>query len=284
MSTATKISLKDCQSVSEAMEKATMDFIAEPMELLRADGKMVTSHKAIVRSDTKMQIGLVGKDYSIVQNPMSFAVADYLKSERGAKFDNALIVDGGRRVQISMILGEFEVKKGDPLRERITLVNSFDGSTGALSIYDMERLICTNGLRAWKKASQISVRHSGDVESKIKEANIIADNAVRHFARFEEVCKDLTNKIADKAMVDSFIAEMVGDLKSTRSQNMAGEILNLFDHGKGNNGKTAWDLYNGFTEYTDHFRGSDSAKRLASANVGSGLNQKISAFEFLANY
>ena len=284
MSTATKINLRDVKSVSEAMEVSGLVYAAEPMEILLANGKSVDTHKAVVRSDNGAQLGIVGKDYSIVQSIHAFALGDFFKETKGAEFDSVVIIDGGRKVHLSMVVGEFEVKKGDPMREKITMINSFDGSSAQSTIFEVERLICLNGLRGWRKDSQISVRHSGDVESKLKAAYMISDYASEHFERFTITCKELTNKIADKKMVDAFIEEMVGDLKSTRSQNQAASITNLFNHGKGNNGESAWDLYNGYTEYMDHFNGSDDSKRLASVVSGAGSMKKMSAFEFLAKY
>jgi hypothetical protein len=37
-----------------------------------------------------------------------------------------------------------------------------------------------------------------------------------------------------------------------RSETVRNEIENLFRNGRGNKGKTAWDLFNGYTEYLNH--------------------------------
>ena len=68
------------------------------------------------------------------------------------------------------------------------------------------------------------------------------------------------------------------------TESLAKEIENLFQYGKGNSGETAFDLYNGVTEYVDHFRGKDDSSRLANSMIGSGAAMKTNAFEFLANY
>jgi hypothetical protein len=90
--------------------------------------------------------------------------------------------------------------------------------------------------------------------------------------------------MVDKKMVEEFLNSVIGPEKSTRSTNNRSEVLEAFRKGKGNNGETLWDLYNGVTEWVDHNRGNDDEKRMASSLVGSGFNMKTQAWESAMNY
>jgi len=56
-------------------------------------------------------------------------------------------------------------------------------------------------------------------------------------------------------------------------------VKNLFTHGQGNGQNTVWDLYNGYTEWVDHYRQSDDDKRLVSSTIGTGVGLKEKAFK-----
>jgi len=284
MTTATKINLSNTSSLSEALE--TFNFEAVPVGLLRADGKDVASHKAIVRSDNGLQLGIVGKDYSIIQMfEASAMIKTICEATPEAKLNRAVIFDGGRRCHLTASIGEFPVIGGklvkDSVRKLISVVNSFDGSSGYSVIFETERVVCSNGMRRKVKDSQISLRHSGDVEYKMVQAMRIMNLAQKHFDDFAITCNTLANQIMDKKLVDGLIAAVVGELESTRSKNVASEIENLLSGGIETFGQTRYDALNAVTEYYDHHAGKDEEKRLASSMIGNGMNKKITALEYL---
>jgi phage/plasmid-like protein (TIGR03299 family) len=284
MTTATRINLSNTSSLSEALEQ--FNFEAVPMALLRADGKSVDSHKAIIRGDTGIQLGIVGIDYSIIQMlEASAMIRTIVSSTEGAKLHSATIFDDGRRCHITASIGEFAISGGrlvrDSIRKLISVVNSFDGSSHYSVLFEEERVVCSNGMKRRSKESEIKLRHSGDVDSKLLEALRIMGLAQKHFAEFEAMCNKLAQQILDKKTVDGLIKAVVGDLESTRSQNIAGEIEALLNGGVETYGQTRWDALNAVTEYYDHHAGKDADKRLASSMIGNGSHKKIAALEYL---
>lgn len=284
MATATLTNVSDVSTVVDAMEKGKINFNAEAVPLILANGTDVTTHKGIIRTDTGAILGINGIGYSIFQNTEAMSLMEVMLAEKtDIKLDSIISYDGGRKVQLTATTGHIKIGKDD-LEKKVSIINSFDGSANFMATFWLKKLVCSNGLRAFVKESQVALRHSGDIQAKLKNAFHILQLSENHFDHFQAIANKLTEKIADRAMVDAFIAEMVGELGSTRQQNIAQDIEHLFQHGKGNEGKTAWDLYNGFTEYVDHYRGKDEGKRLASAMGGSGMNQKIHALDVLAKY
>jgi hypothetical protein len=102
--------------------------------------------------------------------------------------------------------------------------------------------------------------------------------SIKAFDVFQEKSKFLAQKLVDKQMVQRFLDEVIEDTGSTRVKNQREKVQELFESGRGNFGKSAWHLYNGATEFVDHFRSSDSKKRLDSAMFGSGALLKEKAF------
>jgi hypothetical protein len=75
---------------------------------------------------------------------------------------------------------------------------------------------------------------------------------------------------------------------STRTQNNHDSLMQLFRRGTGNEGRTAWDVFNSVTEFVDHQRtirltdGRNRAEaRFESAVLGSGDDLKAKAYDLL---
>ena len=99
--------------------------------------------------------------------------------------------------------------------------------------------------------------------------------------------EQLAEKPLTLAQAEKVIAGFV-DVKSTRSINIGSQILDLFQTGKGNSGKTQYDLLNGVTEfYTHHSKGSTvkdaQSKQVATSEFGSAANKKVEFFDWLTN-
>lgn len=76
------------------------------------DGNVVDDYFANVRMSDNQVLGIVGKDYRIVQNREAFAFTDKLLGNEGVRYDTAGGLKGGRRVWMlarmdcRMLLGE----------------------------------------------------------------------------------------------------------------------------------------------------------------------------------
>jgi len=276
------------ETANEALEKAGLNWIAEEHELVTGGFKTVPNHKAIVRSDKQEVIGVVGRRYQPIQNTDAFSFFDTICQEHGARYTRAEAIKGGSKILLQAQFGDdFEIRPGDSCKARINLLNSHDGSGSFYAYYTAFRLVCSNGLHAWRKDAQhqVRLRHSSGIQLKIQDAFRVFGLGVSFFADFKERSQYLANKILDKAKVERFLDEVIGSAKregrgdSTRILNRRIKVENLFENGKGNGGGTAWDLYNGLTEFVDHFSQGDERKRFESSVCGSGANLKAKAFD-----
>jgi phage/plasmid-like protein (TIGR03299 family) len=276
--------LNDITNVGDALSAAGLNWIAEEQPLLTGSGKVIDTHKAILRSDNNSIIGIVGSGYKVIQNGTAFVFFDTLCSQYQAKFTDAYVLgDGAKVILKAYVNGNMKIKKGDELRKRISLFNSFDGSIGVMAQFEVYRMICKNGLMGWAKENKVYIRHTGNAETRLTAAMEIMAKSTAYFQKFEQTAKILANKIADTAMVERFLKDMFGS-DSKRTENTKDEVRKLTETGAGNGDGSLWSLYNGLTDYVDHFRNDDSDKLLISSNFGSGVAMKEKAWDLVVAY
>lgn len=266
-----------------ALESANLNFIAEQSEIINAStGIMSKTHKSLYRSDTREEIGIVGKGYMPVQNTDAFSFFDTLCNVHGIKYNKITSINNGAKIIIgAKFPAVTEIKPNDIINREFNLINSFDGSGKLRVDFIVNRQVCSNGLRAnIRDASKSYVfKHTKNIMPKMQEAILVFDTGMKYFDLFIEQSRIMANKMVDSKMVDDFLNSIVNDSDSKQSQTKKDEIRELFEHGQGNNGQTAWDLYNGLTEYVDHFHGRSEETRLEYSTIGQGVGLKEYAFD-----
>lgn len=269
-------------SAYEALKTAGLNYIVEQSpHLISTTGKVSDISKGLYRSDTNQELGSVGVGYEPVQNVKAFSFFDTICQTHGAIYKSAMAFDGGAKV---ILKAEFPqpvtIAKDDDVMKQFILVNGFNGAVGLHANFMLERLICTNGLRAMVPDAESSVhlKHTKNIEFKMEDAMKVLTQGLNYFDKFIEMSKVLAQKTVDTQMVDKFIDDVFGEAKSIKAENKQANILNLFENGKGNKGNTAWDLYNAVVEHVDYFHGKDE-NRLATSIIGSGVNVKEKAFK-----
>jgi phage/plasmid-like protein (TIGR03299 family) len=268
-------------NVEESFEQAGLAWTAEQAPMFNsANGKVIENMKVIYRSDNGNQIGVVGQNYGVIQNTEAFAFFNEICKKNGATIVKVNEYHGGSLIHLEAMVKNLttEVRKGDEIGFRFNLYNSFDGLHKALVNFSVLRLVCLNGAVSDVKKESIAIKHTKNASARLDEAIRVWSGGAEWYESFIESAKILNQKMVDKKMVDSFLNGLFGDSDSgvnTRKKEM---VESLFVSGKGNQGKTAWDLYNGATEYVDHYSKKDAEDRLEFANVGAGHNLKMRAF------
>lgn len=137
-----------------------------------SDWRCVSSHKAIVREDNNRCLGIVGRNYSPVQNEALIRLFDFLRED--AQIDNIVTLRHGAKTIVTASLAiEGEVKEGDTIRRYLHAFNSFDGSSGLGVFFSDMRMVCANQIsyitgRGARKASKagegLLMRHTSGVQ------------------------------------------------------------------------------------------------------------------------
>lgn len=276
------VKLNGVKSAEEALEKSGLAWSVEQAEIIGVNGLDIPSHKMLFRSDNHKVLGVVGKDYKPIQNTTAFAFFDVIAEKYGAKYEYSGVIKDGKKLFLQARLNQsFEAVKGDRVDCYITLVTAHDGSSGLRAFLTPIRLFCQNQLiNAIKHATtNIHLKHTSNVDERIKDAFHVFQMSNTAFMIFKEKSEYLARKLVDKQMVERFLNELVPDTGTTRSKNQRERMVELFECGKGNSGKSAWHLYNAATEYIDHDRTSDPEKAMDSAMFGSGSILKGKAFD-----
>jgi len=275
--------------IIEVLEETKLNFIAEPREIFTSDGVTIPDNRAIVRNDNNKSLGIVGNRYQIIQNSDAFTIMDNLIKETGGEYISGGFTGKGSRVCLQAQLGESFNINGDNGHEfRINCVNSFDGTSNLQIYFMVYRQICTNGMMGWAKDQNhsVSIRHSKSADFRLGEASRILGIAKDYIINFKQNAEILAQKMVDRNMVKKFLNEVLGnpnkenktsgELKlSTRLNNQHQKVISLFENGTGNNGKTAYDLVNGVTEFVDH----NKTGSIDSMLFGTGAQLKEKAFE-----
>lgn len=130
---------------------------------------------ATVRTDTLEPLGIVGKDYQILQNLEAFDFLDSLVGD--AKFETAGLYGNGAKSFITMSTEPMKILD-DEFAPYILFTNSFDGSGAVRVMFTPIRVFCSNALvRAIKNATnRLSIRHSSNLQSRLDNARYVLLN------------------------------------------------------------------------------------------------------------
>jgi phage/plasmid-like protein (TIGR03299 family) len=152
-------------------------------------------------------LGVVGDGYKIVQNVEAFSFFDHVVGEGQAIYHTAGALNLGQRIWILAKLPKnIVLTREDVVEKYMVLTNSHDGTSALKLFFTPIRIICSNTLSmALKDAKDgISIRHSGDITSKVKEARKILGISLKWYNEFEELCKQLLGTQLSKSQVEGY--------------------------------------------------------------------------------
>lgn len=136
-------------SYEDALRIGKLDYEVEKRDLFCDDGnggvKIVEDKYATVRTDNNQVLGVVGKDYTIIQNRESFSfVEDLIAGGIGVEAAGNYGADGEKCFMLAQ--GEPLEVLGDEVSNHIFISNSFDGGSSIRAMFTPVRMVCANGL------------------------------------------------------------------------------------------------------------------------------------------
>ncbi len=180
----------------------------------------------------------------------------------------------------------------DKTRAFINLISSNDGTLACMGYDSLVRIVCMNTLKS-------SLNAAGNVKFKVYHTKGAEVAMVRMGELINEILKGRETFLADMSILDGitldsqqasnialayFVKTQNQDAEeksfelSTRARNAAEEITSLFSRGKGNRGRTAYDLLQGVTDYYTNGSGvgksGNQFQRLSRANHGAASDHK----------
>jgi phage/plasmid-like protein (TIGR03299 family) len=254
---------------------------------------------ATYRSDTGAILGVVGPDYTPLQNAAALGWFQPFLESGAAQFEAAGSLREGRRVwALARVMSETgrpevaEVSPGDAVALFILLSHGHDGTLAVRAGFTPIRVICANTermARQHKDSKLIRLKHTRNVEATLKAVRETMDVGRAEFRATIEQYRALRRAGCNPADLAKYVVSVfepgagVSDAKKREKleQRKVEQIEPLFLHGRGAElaGSSWFGAYNAVTEYLQHERGSDDARRLDSAWFGNGAELSGRAYE-----
>ena len=135
----------------EAFETANALFTVEKRELLYPINTIPGSDRGmfadagvygVVRTDTQGLLGVVSKQYELVQNEALLRMAEFIREE--ADMDSVVVLADGAKVAFTATLrgASADIVEGDTIKRRLVGYLGHDGKTGCGAKFTDIRVVC----------------------------------------------------------------------------------------------------------------------------------------------
>lgn len=287
-------------SIEEAIKSAGLDYVVDAQPLLRVPqdvidailngenidftpsrANIITSHKSTFRTDSDLTLGVVGRDYGMVQNTKAFEFINFIKDVSGEEplIETAGAFGNGARMFVTCRLGDDCYLNGnsDAVKNYVVFTNSHDGSGAVMAFFTPVRVICQNTLNMairgavnkviFKHTKNVNTRLDWEIEENRRKALEVFSKSVQFSKTFmdrmlmlkdetltTEEIRDITHKMYltpkqfDLFTQNNFSLEGIDEI-STRTKNQISQFKDALDFGIGQEnyrGTKLWML-NGMT-------------------------------------
>lgn len=266
--------IREANSVKEALQISGLDYEVVKAPIYLSNGHRIKDQFATKKKGTDEVFGIVGKDYTIVQNEEAFSFVDGIISE-GLTF-----VKAGETSYMNYIIASLPEQYilDDKFKPYIIFQNSHAGATTLKAAICPLRIICQNQFTMAFRNSEnkISIRHSSSIHEKMDEAQHILQFNAEYMNSFNKMANKMAaNKIGDEKaleIIDKYF--LVDDNASARKVNSnEGKktiLLNAYNAEDNQNFRgTQWGLINAFSDYITHL---DPARKTNKSNISKFVN------------
>jgi phage/plasmid-like protein (TIGR03299 family) len=303
--------IEDYPTSAEAIRHAGLDYTVEKRPLFTVDkpnlatfkdpdaddyfdevtaGILVPDFYANVREDTEDVLGVVGKDYQIVQNMEAFSFFDSIVGGKdGVLYETAGALGKGERIFITAKLPDYiRVGRNDCIEKYIFLTTSHDGYGSITAAFTPVRIVCQNTLNAALKnhTNSIKIRHTSSASERLKQAhrlmglsNLLANELEQVFNQWSKIritdqqVKKLVQMAMGKTEELSTVYNNVVDAV-TRYAFTSPTQQDMTTKG------TLYGAYNAVTGYYQNVRNyKDEESKFKSILYGTGLQRGQTAFD-----
>lgn len=309
----------------EALTFAGLDYTVEKRKLFTYDNENqladedtgikipeldVPDYFATVRTDNETVLGVVGKDYEVVQNVDAFSFFDAIVGGDGIQYETAGALGKGERIFITAKLpGYIKVGNDDCIEKYLFLTTSHDGYGSIMAAFTPVRIVCNNTLNAalHNHSGSIKIRHTANAKDRLEQAHKLMGISNQLSVQMEEIFNHWTKVPVTDKQVRNLIQQSLipnkealhalqqgkQDECSTYYQNMCDTA---FSYSMSNESQqmittrgTLFGAYNGITGYFQNVRKykDDTAKMKSVLYGGLAQQRGQAAFdlctEFAAN-
>ncbi|WP_316787760.1 DUF932 domain-containing protein [Pedobacter frigoris] len=256
---------------------------------------IVPDKYATIRTDNNAVLGLVGKDYEIVQNRDAFTFFDEIVASANVQYETAGALGKGERIFITAKLpGVIRVGEDDVTEQYLFLTTSHDGSGCITIAYTPIRIVCQNTLSAALncKTNTIKIRHTANAKENFENARKVLGLSSRLSEELEGTFNRWANiKITDRQvrqLIEIAMAPNKETLKNLKDGNKdelssmyTNACDNVFSYAMLNESQqlettkgTLFGAYNAVTGYYQNVKRYGSAEEKLDSLLFNGTAQK----------
>jgi len=267
----------------------------------------VPNYYATVRTDNEDVLGIVGKDYSVVQNRDAFSFFDSIVGGgEGIQYETAGALGKGERIFITAKLPAYiKVGRDDLIEQYLFLTTSHDGMGSITAAFTPVRIVCNNTLNAAMRTAKnvVRIRHSSGAGERLKTAHILMGISSHLGAELEQLLNHWSKVRINDAEVKKLIQMAMApnqevlqklnlgalDDASTVYKNMVDDVFSyamcnpsqLLETTQG----TLFGAYNAITGYFQNVRKfRDNEAKFKSITEGTAKARTQGAFDLCMNF
>ncbi len=299
--------VETAQTSEQAIVLGGLDFQVEKADVftyINGTAIEVPEKFATHRTDNGAVFGIVGSQYTPVQNRDAFNFFDSIVGAGEAIFETAGCLFDGRTIFITAKLpGHITVAKNDLIEQYLFLTSSHDGTGAVQAAFTPVRIVCNNTLNAALRncSNKISIRHTRSANDTLKEAHKIMGISNLLKAEMETVFQRMTKvKITDPQLLD-FIQRAMSPNKevlskldakdevlSSRFKNTVDEVyayaMSSETQQMNSTRGTVFGAYNAITGYFQNVKTYKSDEdKMNSIMFGTGERRQQRAFDMALN-
>jgi phage/plasmid-like protein (TIGR03299 family) len=311
----------DYPSSAEAIKYAGLDYTVEKRKLFTYDNENqnadpnheivipeigVPDYFATVRTDNDRVLGVVGKDYEVVQNIDAFSFFDSIVGGDGIQYETAGALGNGERIFITAKLpGYIKVGNADLVEQYLFLTTSHDGYGSITAAFTPTRICCNNTLNAAlrNQSNSIKIRHTIGVKERLEQAHQIMGITNKLSIELEQLFNQWSKikithpelkKLIQMAMVPN--KEVLQNIQAGKDDELSTFFKNSCDnafayamtHPSQQQETTKGTLFGAYNVVTGYFQNVRSYKneeaRMKSILFGNGLTKTQAAFSLCMDF
>ncbi len=314
--------VQDYPTSEEAIRYAGLDYevIKSPLftqgrgftignagEIQEGEEITVPDYYATLRTDSNKVLGVVGKDYQIVQNKDAFTFFDSIVGGDGILYETAGALGDGERIFITAKLPDYiRVGQDDLIEKYIFLTTSHDGSGSITAAFTPTRIVCANTLNAALRncSNSIKIRHTSGVKERLEQAHRVMGITNTLSMQLESIFNQWTKvRITDKEVRKLIQAalvpnkEVLKNLQDGNEDDLSTCFINMcdnaFEYAMSNATQqmettkgTVFGAYNAVTGYFQNVRNykNDEAKVKSLLLGGTAQLRTQAAFNLCADF
>ena len=278
----------------EAFETADALFTVEKRELsypVWPDGNTHLPHIdqptgtfGVVRTDTQELLGIVTKQYELVQNEALLRMAEFIREE--VDMDAVVVLANGAKVAFTASLrgASTDIVPGDTVKRRIVGYLGHDGKTGCGAKFTNIRVVCQNTLTAAlsESGAHSSITHKNGANNNFDVLINSIDVARQDFVTECDLMREFSRASMGRDAFRDFVDE-VYNIEEGQVFRKRDKLETAFQHGYGWEfaPHSVWSGINAITQVETSTRGTTAAKgrsQFARGTFGAGAQISKRAF------